>query len=185
MLIQESQSITTPANDSAPITSISLEHERVTGAFLYSPINLEFISTLCHQIIGHILLTHQTLKKLVSDELLRDVFANKDVGFLRRFGFLSVKIENTSVIIAKFLNQNVIFQYKEIMNEYKIFKESMTKIWTQYSQIETNQHTFKVYHSFTNKRPHDEFETEGFVGAAIVGGIAGGSLLGITIANIF
>ena len=170
-----------------PLTGIQMGKGLITGASLITPVNLQFINTLCNQTVSHLELTHRTLTKLMSNKLLEDISFNNDVGFLRRFSFLFTQIENTYTEIVKFLEQNLIcFESydKLIEDEYKLFKTSMNQIWTKLSEINANTDTFEVYHSFSEKRPIGLIH-EKFVGTAIVGGIAVGSILGVAIANIF
>ena len=85
------------------------------------------------------------------------------------------------------MEQNLICaeKYDELIeDEYKIFKDKMTIIWNKLSEIDMNADTFEVYHSFSEERPKG-LSNEKFVGTAIVGGVAIGSILGIAIANIF
>ena len=85
------------------MTSLSLGKGVMTGASLYTPINLELTNTLCYQTVSHLELTHKTLTKLTSDELLRDISFNNDIEFVRRFSFLFNKVEETYSVIVKFL----------------------------------------------------------------------------------
>ena len=116
---------------------------------------------------------------------MRQISLNNDIGFVRRFSYLFTKCKNTYTEMVKFLEQNLICLQKYdklIEDEYLIFKERMTHIWTKLSEIDTNTDTFEVYHSLSEKRPAG-LSKEKFVGTAIVGGVAVGSILGIAIRN--
>ena len=74
------------SESSSPIVKIAWSGKaRVTGAYLISPIRLDFIDNICNQLISNLQITTEFVSTLISHEVLDK--AVKDLGFIRRTSF--------------------------------------------------------------------------------------------------
>ena len=166
-----------------------LGYARITGAYLISPMRLDFIDNICNQLNVNVKITADFISALVSSELLEK--SAKDLGFIRRTSFLLHKIETTYVEILNYLENSLLCSNQTLINLSKDFhelKSTLDPIWVNLTKLDAGKPAQILTQGYISQRPsaiRPSPNQQIFLGTALVGaiGFIGGTLLGTLFAG--
>lgn len=170
---------------SSPIVKVAWSGQaRVTGAYLISPIRLDFLETICLQLNSNIGITADFISTLISSELLDN--SAKDLGFIRRTSFLLHKVETTYVEIINYLENSLLCSNQTLIKlstDFHELKTTLDNIWFNLTRLDAGKPAHILTQSYLGARPsviRPSPDQQIFLGTAIVGaiGFIGGSLVG-------
>ena len=94
-----------------------------------------------------------------------------------------IKIETTYTEIVTYWEQYLIYPQLNNTKKFELLVKTLKNIWDNILEVRSVYELNNVAESYFMERP-SEPQTEKFAGA-VVGGLAVGSLIGVTIANLF
>ena len=125
----------------------------VSGAYLLTRINLNFVENLCHQINVNLELTIKSFRNLIDSEIIKKF--KDDRGFTRRIGFYTLGIENTYNQILSIIENNQMCTEQilvEVEDKYSSLQIHLNEVWKIIKTSETNSNT-AITQAFIENRP--------------------------------
>ena len=172
-------------NPVLPVSAQVYEGETfVTGGRLVASVQLKFLNEICSQVLVNIKINVRTFRLLLTPSTVAGF--RSDVGFIRRFSFLVLKVETAYTEILKFINVNGMCKREivsRINEQNKKLKVTFDRVWDRLATLNATGVTTTVTQAFLKERPQTSLLPPGaqvFLGVAIAGlaGLIGGSLLG-------
>ena len=166
-----------------PITTTPWESKSmVSGAVLIVRINLNFLETLCQQIVNNLDITIKSFQSLIQSKVITQF--KTDRGFPRRIGYLALKIETSYSDILKIINNNEVCKdiaLSEIEDKYAKLQSELTLVWEEIKTSDQNTNTL-ITQSFIGQRPDLQLAKPTVsiflgVGIALVTGTLAGGLI--------